>query len=172
MLDHATTLDHADVRGLLRQRHPMLLLDRVTDAAPPSSLVAVKAVTAAEPCYAHLDDAAGVESFEYPLALLVESFGQAVAVLWSLGRPADHGGVPLLANVRDVLVEAAAVPGDVLEHHVRLERVSGDAATFSGHTLSAGRLLLRVGSMLVVNRPPDNLLPDHPAVPPNREIPR
>lgn len=165
-------LDHADVRGLLRQRHPMLLLDRVIDAAPPSTIVAVKAITAAEPCYAHLDDAAGVASFEYPLALLVESFGQAVSVLWSLGRPEYRDRVPLLANVQDVVVESAAVPGDVLEHHVRLERVSGDAAVFSGHTRSAGRPVLRVGTLLVVNRPPDNLLPDHPAVPSHREMPR
>lgn len=165
-------LDHAGVRGLLRQRHPMLLLDRVTDASPPSTIVAIKAVTATEPCYAHLADAGGVESFEYPLALLVESFGQAVSVLWSLGRPNGSDRVPLLASVRDLVVESAAVPGDVLEHHVRLEHTSGDAAAFSGYTWSAGRPVLRVGSLLVVNRRPDDLLPDHPAAPPHREIPR
>jgi 3-hydroxyacyl-[acyl-carrier-protein] dehydratase len=164
--------EQADLRGLLRQRHPMLLLDRVIDVSPPSSIVAVKAVTAAEPCYAHLADAAGVVSFEYPLALLVESFGQAVAVLWTLGRSGARDGVPLLASLQDVVVEAAAVPGDLLEHHVRLERVTGDAAMFSGRTCSAGRPVLRVGSMLVVNRPPGNLLPDHPAPLDDKEISR
>jgi 3-hydroxyacyl-[acyl-carrier-protein] dehydratase len=160
-------LDQAGLRRLLRQRYPMLLLDKVTDVSPPSSIVAVKAVTVSEPCYAHLDDTAGVPSFEYPLALLVESFGQAVAVLWSLGRSGGHDGVPLLASAQDVVVESAAVPGDVLEHHVTLERDSGGAALFAGHTRSAGRLVLRVGSMLVVDRPPDHLL----HTPTDREVP-
>ncbi|UWZ34773.1 beta-hydroxyacyl-ACP dehydratase [Dactylosporangium roseum] len=143
------------MRGLLRQRYPMLLLDRVV-AATPRSLVAVKAVTAAEQCYANLGDEIDAGGLHYPLALLVESFGQAVSVLWALGGGAP-AGVPLLATLRDVVVGSPALPGDVLEHHVRLEHVSGRSAIFSGHTESAGRRILDIGSLMTAVRSESDL---------------
>jgi 3-hydroxyacyl-[acyl-carrier-protein] dehydratase len=145
-------LEQPDIRRLVRQRHPILLLDRVTRVDAPDSLVAVKAVTVSEPCYAHLGDTGVAEDFAYPLALLIESFGQAVSVLWALGGT-DAGAIPLLAGLRDVAAPAPVLPGDVLEHHVRLAHRSSASWTFTGTAQVAGREVLRIGALLVVARP-------------------
>ncbi|WP_371600253.1 3-hydroxyacyl-ACP dehydratase FabZ family protein [Streptomyces sp. NBC_00564] len=151
-------LDHSQVRALLRQRPPMLLLDTVREFSPPASLVATKAVTAAEDCYRSLEDGSGIEDFAYPLALLLESFGQAASVLWSLAGLGPAGEVPLMAGLRDLVFAAPTVPGDVLEHQVRLQRHSGTVCEFTGQTQVAGRTVLTVGSLLVVSRSATGLL--------------
>jgi 3-hydroxyacyl-[acyl-carrier-protein] dehydratase len=149
------------IRPLLRQRYPMLLLDRVLgldDTEAPTEIVAVKAVTVSEPCYAQLGEGAGTAGFAYPLALQLESFGQAVSVLWSLGREVGDGTVPLLAGLREVSVTAPVLPGDVMEHSAHLVHASGASWTYAGSTRVAGREVLSVGSLLVVARPDAVLL--------------
>lgn len=158
-------LDHSQVRGRLRQRPPMLLLDTVREFTPPASLVAVKAVTGGEDCYRDLADGTGIEGFAYPSALLLESFGQAASLLWSLAELGPPEEVPLMVGIRDLAFAAPAVPGDVLEHHVRLRHHSGALGEFTGETRAAGRTVLTVHSVLVVSRPAASLLPTPPAPP-------
>ncbi len=156
-------LDHSQVRERLRQRPPMLLLDTVREFKPPTSLVATKAVTGGEDCYRDLADGTGLDAFAYPSVLLLESFGQAVSLLWSLAGlgPADE--VPLMVGIRDLAYAAPAVPGDVLEHHVQLRHHSGAVGEFTGETRASGRTVLTVGSILVVSRPAASLLAPEPA---------
>lgn len=151
-------LDHSQVRGRLRQRAPMLLLDTVRDFTPPGSLVATKAVTGGEECYRDVADGTGINGYAYPPALLLESFGQAVSLLWSLAElgPADE--IPLMVGLRDLEFAAPAVPGDVLEHHVRLQHHSGALGEFTGETRAGGRTVLFARSVLVVSRPAASLL--------------
>lgn len=149
------------IRRLLRQRHPMLLLDRVLnldDADAPTAIVAVKALTVSEPCYADLAEETGAAGFAYPLALELESFGQAVSVLWKLGHQAGDGTVPLLAGLREVSVTGPVLPGDVMEHRAHLVHASSASWTYAGSTWVAGREVLSVGSLLVVARPDEVLL--------------
>ncbi|MGA5797191.1 3-hydroxyacyl-ACP dehydratase FabZ family protein [Streptomyces cellulosae] len=158
-------LDHSQVRGRLRQRPPMLLLDTVREFSPPDSLVATKAVTGGEDWYRNMEDGTGIDGFAYPPALLLESYGQAVSLLWSLAELGPPDEIPLMVGIRDLAFAARAVPGDVLEHHVRLHHRSGALGEFTGETRAAGRTVLTVGSVLVVSRPAATLLPT-PPVPP------
>ncbi len=155
-------LDHSQVRSRLRQRPPMLLLDTVREFTPPDSLVATKAITGGEDCYRDMAQGAGIDGFAYPSVLLLESFGQAVSLLWSLAELGPPDEVPLMVNIRDLVYASPAVPGDVLEHHVRLGHHSGGVGEFTGETRTAGRTVLTVGSMLVVSRPSASLLPTAP----------
>jgi 3-hydroxyacyl-[acyl-carrier-protein] dehydratase len=156
-------LDHSQVRERLRQRPPMLLLDTVREFTPPDSLVATKAITGGEDCYRDMAEGAGIGGYAYPSVLLLESFGQAVSLLWSLAGLGPPDEVPLMVGIRELVHAAPAVPGDVLEHHVRLSHHSGQAGEFTGETRAAGRTVLTVGSILVVSRSSASLLPTAPA---------
>ncbi|MFI1212517.1 3-hydroxyacyl-ACP dehydratase FabZ family protein [Streptomyces sp. NPDC020802] len=156
-------LDHSQVRARLRQRPPMLLLDTVRTFSPPHSLVATKAITGGEDCYRTVAEGTGIDGFAYPPVLLLESFGQAVSLLWSLAGLGPPDEIPLMVGIRDLVHAAPAVPGDVLEHHVQLSHHSGAVGEFTGQTQAAGRTVLTVGSVLVVARPSARLLPTPPA---------
>lgn len=162
-------LDHSQVRARLRQRPPMLLLDTVREFTPPDSLIATKAITGGEDCYQDMADGSGTDAFAYPPALLLESFGQAVSLLWSLAElgPADE--IPLMVGIRGLAYAAPALPGDVLEHRVELRHRSGGVGEFTGETRAAGTSILTVGSILVVSRPAATLLPTTPAPHPPKD---
>jgi 3-hydroxyacyl-[acyl-carrier-protein] dehydratase len=163
-------LDHHQIRAILPQRWPMLLLDRVLAAEPGVSMTAVKAVSATEPCYRDLPDDAPPPAWAYPLSLLIESFGQAAAVLWVLRHREldDPGALPLLAGIKGVRVSGRAYPGDVLRHEVRLEHAVDGAAFATGECSVAGRCIATFDSLLAVVRPGASLRPTDPAVPATR----
>jgi 3-hydroxyacyl-[acyl-carrier-protein] dehydratase len=152
----AMSLGPADLRALLPHRHPMLLVDRVTAGELGVALAAEKAVGVGEPCYAGLRDDAPAAAWAYPASLLVESFGQAAAVLWQVttGEPATAGGrVLMLAAARQVRIEGIVLPGDVLRHVVRIENVVGDNAFVAGETWVGERRVASMGSLVAVVRP-------------------
>lgn len=141
----------------------MLLLDTVREFTPPDALVATKAITGGEDCYRDVADGVDIDAYAYPSVLLLESFGQAVSVLWSLAKLGPPDEIPLMVGIRDLVYAEPAVPGDVLEHHVQLRHHSGAVGEFTGETRAAGRTILTVGSILVVSRPAASLLPTAPA---------
>ena len=150
-----------EIKQLLPHRYPMLLIDRVVGIEPGSSLTALKAVTVNEPWYASLpDDAAG--QHDYPSVLVLESWCQAAAVLGLLDRPHPDGGgaeVVLAVRFQDVTFHVAVLPGDVLEHRVRLVQACDDALLFTGEALVGDEPVLGVGSVMLVVRPVEGLVP-------------
>ena len=146
-------LGHAELRALLPQRWPMLLLDRVEELEPGVRVTAVKAVTGAEPCYQGLPDGLPAGRYAYPFPLLLESFGQACAVLWRTSTASDPGDVLMFAAARDCVPRAAVYPGDVLRHEARLEHVVPGTAFASGSTWVGDREVATFGSLVAVTRP-------------------
>src|SRR3954471_8239935 len=112
-------LDAAGIPTLLPHGHPMVLVDRVVTLVPGSHIVALKAVTRAEPCYSGMGAGSDARAWAYPISLLIESFGQAAALLWLSDRPASTRYVPMLASMRGFRVESRAYPGEVLQHTAR-----------------------------------------------------
>ncbi|MBW3668370.1 MAG: beta-hydroxyacyl-ACP dehydratase [Actinobacteria bacterium] len=149
------------VAALLPQGHPMVLVDRVDRLEPGDSIEAIKAVTASEPCFARLDQGCPSRAWAYPFSLVIESFGQAAALLW-LSTVDDDGPKPdrllMFAAARGVEQHAAIHPGDVMRHVVRLDHVVGDNAFVTGHTQVGYRLVASFGSMVAVTRPTDILV--------------
>ncbi len=149
------TLGHHQVRALLPQRYPLLLVDRVLSMTPGTHIEAVKAVTATEPCYRDLTDSAPPGDYAYPASLLVESLGQTAALLWLTGSdsPVGDDQVLMFVGARDFVFDGVAYPGDVLRHTVHLERVIADTAFATGETYVGDRRIARVGTLMAARRP-------------------
>jgi 3-hydroxyacyl-[acyl-carrier-protein] dehydratase len=148
------SLDLAGVKRLIPHRYPMLLVDRVVEARPGVSLLALKAVTANEPWYT--SDPPYRADHAYPPELVLESWCQAAGVLVSLDQPNPDvrtGRVTLFGSVTDARFLTPVFPGDVLRHRVRLLRVVADGAVFEGESDCERGDVLRVGRVVVALRP-------------------
>jgi len=146
-------LEHAEIRRILPHRHPILLVDRVLELEPGVRIVAVKAVTASEPCYADLAEDLPQSAYAYPVSLLVESFGQAGAILWLRSGDAEGpAGTLIFGGARDVVIRSSVYPGEVLVHEVRIDALKGDNAFMSGEIRVGDRIVATIGSMLAVIR--------------------
>lgn len=147
--------EHVDIKAVLPQRHPLLLVDRVLELDSGKHIRTVKAITGTEPCYAGLDDGAEGWRYDYPRSLMIESLGQSAALLWLDGHapdPADER-VLMFVGARDCRFEAAARPGDVLRHEVRLDSVFADTAFASGETWVGDRRIATVATLIATLRP-------------------
>ncbi len=156
-------LDQAMIRSLLPHRHPMVLLDRVDHIEPGVRAVASKAITATEPCYRDLADAAPPWAYAYPVSLLLESFGQAAAVLWLQSAQAETSSgwsdwLLVLGAIRHCRFDGEAFPGDVLRHEVRLDHMTESTGLASGESWVGERRIAVMGSFLALLRPYSELL--------------
>ncbi|WP_336246734.1 beta-hydroxyacyl-ACP dehydratase [Streptomyces cupreus] len=154
-------IDVSAIKRVIPHRHPVLLLDRVTDVVPGRSLTAVKAVTCNEPWYAAVDDTARPWEYRYPPTLLVESWCQAAAFLVGWARPNPDvlsGEVMLGVGISGVRFGGPVFPGAVLRHHVRLRRAVTGAAICEGETAVGARTVLSVADFVLALRPADTLL--------------
>ena len=150
------------IATLLPHRHPMILVDRVLECDGATALVAEKAVTLAEPCYAGVLAASrdDVPDLAYPESLVVESFGQAAALLF-LSSPAasavDSGSIPVFGVARDCVFHDTVLPGQVMRHHVRADRLRPEMTMVSGEVTVDGRRVATIGSLLALAVPSDRL---------------
>jgi 3-hydroxyacyl-[acyl-carrier-protein] dehydratase len=136
----------------------MVLIDEVLSCEPGGSIRAIKAISGCEPCYAGMPDGAPKRAYAYPASLVIESFGQAMALLWLASTESDSLDVDrvlMVAAARDCIVESRAFPGEVLEHVGRLDQVVAGTAFAVGETRVAGRRIARFGSLVAVVRPRD-----------------
>ncbi|MEU6479397.1 beta-hydroxyacyl-ACP dehydratase [Streptomyces sp. NPDC047017] len=155
------------IKRVLPHRYPMLLVDRVDELVPGERLVAVKAVTVNEPWYQDLAAGADDEQHAYPSVLLVESWCQAAGVLAAWDQPNPDvlaGQVMLFGSIADVVFRRPVLPGDVLEHRVRLVRALSDTVIFEGEALVAGEPVLEVGRVVMALRPAGELTGAAPGV--------
>lgn len=149
------------ITRVLPHRYPMLLVDRVVEVEPGLRLVARKAVSANEPWYRDLPAS-------YPPVLLVESWCQAAGLLGAWQTPNPNvltGQVMLVGGLTGIRFGGPVVPGDVVEHRVRLDRVLGDTMIFEGESLVDDRTVLEVTQAIVTMRPAATLASGSAGVP-------
>src|SRR5262249_26672202 len=87
--------------------------------------------------------------------LILESFGQAAAILWlESARPTGLDAEELLmfTVARDCEVISTAYPGDVLRHHVQLDNMVGDNVFVTGEVVIGDRRIMTIGSMVATLR--------------------
>ena len=150
----------ADIRSRLPHRYPMLLVDRVTELVPGERLVAIKAVTASEPWYRALPEDAGAGQHAYPEVLLVESWCQSAGLLAAWDQPNPDvltGQVMLFGSMAEIRFRHAVLPGDVLEHRVRLVRALSDTLIFQGECMVGSRTVMEIGRVVMAMRPASEL---------------
>ncbi|RJO78948.1 beta-hydroxyacyl-ACP dehydratase [Nocardia panacis] len=152
--------DQTEIQEILPHRHPILLIDRVDDITFFECLVAVKAVTCAEPCYRTVPETALSADFAYPRSLIIESFCQSCAFLWLASIRsvnAKPNGRLVFATAKDVVFHQHAFPGDLLRHTVRMTRMVGDNAFLTGEIWIGDRLVAEVGAIAAALRPTTTL---------------
>lgn len=133
-------LDFEDVRRLLPQSYPMIMVDRVTEIVPDERIVAVKNVTGNESFFqGHFPGFAVM-----PAAFIVEGMAQATVILTrrsaelkNAAAP-DDGSVYLFGSIHARLTRPV-LPGDVLTYDVRLVKKYGEGAAAEGKASVAGQ---------------------------------
>lgn len=150
-----SAMNHVEVRRVLPQRYPMILLDAVDAIDAEGGVIARKAITCAESCYAHVD-AEDIEAFAYPLSLLMESFSHSVSIILERGwgdklRSPDY--VVLFGSMRRFQFHASAYPGDTLIHHGQVDWMNERSAVVSGHTKVGERVIASVDRITAFLQP-------------------
>lgn len=144
-------VDYAGMLDMLPVRHPMVLVDRVETLDPGKRIVVAKAVTGGEQCYQGLPEGLPGSRYAFPRALILESFGQASALLWLSTGSAT--GVPMVAAFRDCRFFGEVQPGAVLRHEVHIDRLMSNNVFVSGQTWDGDRCVLTVGALVSASRP-------------------
>jgi 3-hydroxyacyl-[acyl-carrier-protein] dehydratase len=145
-----------EIKRVLPHRYPMLLVDRITELVPGERASGLKAVTCNEPWYEAVPDTAPAEAYHYPWTVLLESWCHVAGVLvaWEDPNPDVLDGMAmLLGGVTDAEYHRPVLPGDVVEHHVRLARQVGETYMFEGESLVGDATVLTVGRLVMTMRP-------------------
>ena len=144
-----------EVRALLKQRFPMLMVDTVVELVPGQKIVAVKNVTGNEIQFlGHFP-----ESAVMPGTLIVEAFGQAASILFL--RTEDltmrPGEFLVLGMIQDMRFLVPVVPGDRLDIDVKILKLAGDVALVEG-TVTVGGTTVAHGKLGFARRTLDSKL--------------
>jgi 3-hydroxyacyl-[acyl-carrier-protein] dehydratase len=156
-----TGLDYADIRALLPQHHPNVLVDRVVRCEPGMMIETIKAVSSAEPCYARLSthQPLPAAAYHYPEPMLLESFTQSAALLWARTRGRPFAGMPVLAGTRGVIFHHPVGPGGLLRTVAKLIPGTSSTMFFCGRiSLADGPLVLTVDNLVLAIRRPNSVL--------------
>ncbi len=135
----AVLMNYEQVRTLLKQRFPMLMVDQVLELVPGERIRTAKNVTGNEIQFqGHFPEHAVM-----PGTLIVEAFGQSASILFS--QTTDLGLAPgeflVLGVINDMRFLVPVEPGERIEIEVRILKLAGDLALVEG--------LVTVGSTLV-----------------------
>jgi 3-hydroxyacyl-[acyl-carrier-protein] dehydratase len=137
----APLMTFAEVRGLLKQRFPMIMVDTVVELVPDRRIRTTKNVTGNEIQFlGHFPD--------YPImpgTLIVEAFGQSASILFlrSTAVPLEPGEFLVLGVIRDMRFLAPVFPGDRLDITVDIVKIAGDITLVEGEVAVEGALVAR-----------------------------
>jgi 3-hydroxyacyl-[acyl-carrier-protein] dehydratase len=125
-----TLMTFEEVRAVLKQRFPMIMVDRVTKLDPGRSIRTIKNVTGNEIQFlGHFPECAVM-----PGTLIVEAMGQAASILFSktTGTGSRPGEFLVLGSINNMRFLAPVLPGDRLEIDMRVLKFIDDRALVEG----------------------------------------
>ncbi|HEX4005015.1 MAG TPA: 3-hydroxyacyl-ACP dehydratase FabZ [Acidobacteriaceae bacterium] len=124
------TMTFEEVKSCLKQRFPMLMVDRVLALEPGQSITTLKNVTGNEIQFlGHFGDYAIM-----PGTLMIEAIGQSASLLFShtSGKGMEQKEFMALASVNDMRFLAPVLPGHVMLMDIRIVKMTGEAALIEG----------------------------------------
>ena len=135
------SLTFEDVRRLLPQSHPFLMVDKVVEMIPGERIVAQKNISGNETFFeGHFPGMAIM-----PAALILEALAQATIVLVrksaelaAVGAPPDPS-VYLFGSVR-AKMQRPVFPGDVMKLEVKLVKLFGEGGAAEGAATVEGQI--------------------------------
>ena len=134
-------INFAEVRTLLKQRFPMIMVDAVLELVPGKRIVTLKNVTGNEIQFlGHFPELAIM-----PGTLIVEALGQSASILFS--RTTSLGLKPgeflVLGSINDMRFLVPVMPGDRMEIAVDILKSAGDITLCEGTVTVAGTMVAR-----------------------------
>lgn len=127
-----------EVRGLLKQRFPLLMIDSVVALTPGSAITAIKNVTGNELQFlGHFPDHAIM-----PGTLIVEAIGQAASILFSktTANVCAPGEYLVLGAINNMRFITPVVPGDRMEINIKVLKIVQEVALIDGSVTVDGVL--------------------------------
>ncbi len=119
MTDGSIELDTLQIQNLLPHRYPFLLIDRVTECQPGSSVTAIKNVTINEPFFQGHFEGRPI----MPGVLIIEAMAQAGGILYYLSSDdLEAGQLFYLVAVDQARFRRPVLPGDQLQLDVSVVR--------------------------------------------------
>jgi beta-hydroxyacyl-ACP dehydratase FabZ len=113
-----------EIMGMLRQRHPFILIDRIIEIDPGRSCTALKNVTLTEPCFqGHFPD-----DPVFPGVYIIEAMAQAGGVIFYAPGTKRH---LVLAAVDKAKFVREVLPGDTMILSCALDKSFGAFAKVS-----------------------------------------
>ncbi len=133
-----TVMDIKAILEHLPHRYPFLLVDRVVALEKGKSIVAIKNVTINEPYfvghYPHMPVMPGV--------LIIEALAQAAGILsfQTMGKVSDDSSVYYFVGIDGARFKRPVGPGDQLELHVEITRISRSIWKYAGKAKVDGQI--------------------------------
>jgi 3-hydroxyacyl-[acyl-carrier-protein] dehydratase len=139
-----------EVRRLLKQRFPLLMIDSVTALVQGNTITAVKNVTGNEIQFlGHFPEQAIM-----PGTLIVEAIGQAASILFA--KTTDTGIAPgeflVLGTINNMRFITPVLPGDRMEIHIKVLKFVKDIALVNG-SVSVDGSIVASGQLGFARRP-------------------
>jgi 3-hydroxyacyl-[acyl-carrier-protein] dehydratase len=148
-------IGHEDVKKILRQRFPILLVDQVIELELHSHLTAIKNVTYNDSCFTFLKDDVHLQDSSYPCSLIIESFCQAAGMLYVLSYDkvdTQSGEFIVFGSISNFRFYEPVFPGDTMVHRTRLDRGFDNAAIFGGEVWVNDKRIASVSRVVVAFR--------------------
>jgi 3-hydroxyacyl-[acyl-carrier-protein] dehydratase len=123
-------MNFEEVRGVLKQRFPLLMVDTVLELVPDQRIVATKNVTGNEIQFlGHFPDYAIM-----PGVFIIEAIGQVASILFSRSAAAalKPGEFLVMGVVNDMRFLVPVHPGDRMNIEVKVLKFAGDVALVEG----------------------------------------
>ncbi len=124
------TMTFEEVKGHLKQRFPLLMVDRVLEIEPGKRIKTLKNVTGNEIQFlGHMPEFAIM-----PGTSIIEAIGQSASILFSYttGNGVKAGEFMALAAVNDMRFLVPVLPGDAMIMEVKILKMTEDAALVEG----------------------------------------
>lgn len=144
-------LDIGAVMAALPHRYPMLLVDRVEELIPDTSIVAIKAVSINEPFFAGHFPGRPI----MPGVLIVEAMAQAAGILavQSLGL-AGTGKLVYFMAIEGAKFRKPVEPGVLLRLEVAFVQKRATVCKFMGYAKIDGQVVAEAGFTAMIADPP------------------
>jgi 3-hydroxyacyl-[acyl-carrier-protein] dehydratase len=124
------TMTFEEVKEHLKQRFPMLMVDRVLELEPGKRIKTIKNVTGNEIHFlGHFDDYSIM-----PGTLIIEAIGQSASLLFShtTGKGVNKKEFMALSSVNDMKFLVPVLPGQTLMMEVKIIKMTDEAALIEG----------------------------------------